>query len=327
MEILINFIITMIIIISVVFILAYLEKRFSALFALQTDSPASVLLQDAACMLKLLIKEDYSPKKGRKILYFTAPLTIFCAVTTAFCLIPLGGFYAVSDSFPSAVLFIALLLIPAAAVLQAGYSSGREPLISAIRMTSNLFGYGIPVIISILAVSFMAGSLNINAIVREQSSSSGLFGWYFIPQIIGCIVFFICAIVLLNHTSVNFSKTKNTLISDYTAKYSGLKYLLFVFSGYALALLISAFFVCVYFGGNLSPFGAYILPDFLIPLEQGFWFILKIFLAIFFIILTKISLPKPNHERFLEFSYKILIPLSLINLNITILIRYLAGAQ
>lgn len=326
-EILINFIITIIIIISAVFVLAYLEKRLTALFLLQNKPSKSGLPQNAADVLKLLIKEDYTPKERKRILYFAAPLIVFCPIITAFCLIPLGNFYTISDSFPSTIIFMGLILIPATAVFLAGYSIGRQPLISSIQAISDMIGYTIPMIICVLTTSFMAGTLNINGIIQEQSSPAGIFGWYFIPQIIGCIVFFICILVLLSRTPFNCSKAENELLPDYIARYSGLKYAFFIFSEYALIFLVLAFFTCVHLGGYLSPFGAYIIPDFLIPLEQGFWLLLKVFLLFFFIILIKTSLPKLNRKRFLEFSYKILLPLSLINLNIVVLIRYFAGIQ
>lgn len=329
MEILINFIITIIIIISAVFILSYLEKRITALFTLQNrpKENRSGIFQNAANALKMLIKEDTAPVKRKKILYFAAPLIMFCAAISAFSLISLNNFCIISDSFPSVILFMALVLIPVIAIFLAGYSSGRQPLISAIQAISRALGYIIPMITGVLAAAFMAGTLNINGIIQEQNSSAGLFGWYFIPQIIGCAVFFICTLALLNCLAFNLSKSENAMISSCVYKYSGLKYEFFMLSKRVLLLSISAFFVCIYFGGYLSPFGTYILPDFLIPMEQWFWLILKTFLIIFFIILIRTAIPKLSYERFLELSYKILLPLSLINLNIVILIRYFAGVQ
>ena len=98
-------------------------------------------------------------------------------------------------------------------------------------------------------------------------------------------------------------------------------------SMFALLFLMSLFFVSIFFGGYLSPFGTYILPTFLVPFEQIFWFILKTFLVILCIFTVELTLPKLSYERILSFSYKVLLPLSIINLNISILIKYFINSN
>ena len=81
----------------------------------------------------------------------------------------------------------------------------------------------------------------------------------------------------------------------------------------------------LFFGGYLSPFGTYILPENLVFLEQTFWLLLKTFITILLIILIRASLPRLRYDRLLKFSYLVLLPLSLINLNISILVLYFRG--
>jgi len=58
------------------------------------------------------------------------------------------------------------------------------------------------------------------------------------------------------------------------------------------------------------------------------WFILKMFVFIFLFILLRASLPRPRYDQLMEFGWKILLPLTLLNLLITaaiVLIR--SGAE
>ena len=331
MEILIYFTITIIIVTLAVLMLIYLERRILALFTLRFG-PNRVgyegILQTVADTIKLLQKEDCTPKSRKKVLFFIAPFILFCPVLTAYCLLPFNSFFIQSNMAPSIVLFTALVSIPVVGVFLAGFASNNKyGLLGATRSIIQAVSFEIPIGISILAITFMAGSLNINEIIQAQSGGLGLFGWFFIPQILGCIVFFICTLALLNRTPFDLSEAESELTAGYITEYSGIKFALFFFAEYALLFLISAIFVCLFFGGYLSPFGAYILPDFLISVEQTFWLIFKIFFVILFKILIRTTMARLRYDKVLEFSYKILLPLSLINLNIAVLIQYLIGVK
>ena len=166
---------------------------------------------------------------------------------------------------------------------------------------------------------------NINEIIISQNSTGWLFGWNFLPLFIGAFVFFICALALLNRTPFDLSEAESELVCGYNTEYSGIKFALFFMTEYALLLLVSMFFASLFFGGYLSPFGTYILPENLVFLEQTFWLLLKTFITILLIILIRASLPRLRYDRLLKFSYLVLLPLSLINLNISILVLYFRG--
>ena len=143
---------------------------------------------------------------------------------------------------------------------------------------------------------------------------------------IGAAVFFISSLALLNRTPFDLSEAESELVSGYNIEYSGMKFALFFIAEYALLFLVSIIFVSLFFGGYLNPFGTYVLPENLLPLEQTFWLLIKTFIVILFIILIRAALPRMRYDRLLEFSYKVLLPLSLINLNAAILILYFKGS-
>ncbi len=321
-----SFIITAILVVFGTLLLVYLERRTLALFTLRygpNRTGYEGIMQTVADAIKLLVKENCTPKASRKILFFTAPLIVFCPIISAFCLLPLSGNYIPLNIAPSIVLIMALISIPVIGVFLAGLSSGNKySLLGAMRSISQALSFEIPLGICVLAITFMAGTLNINEIILAQNGPYGLFNWYFIPQILGCVVFFICTLALLNRTPFDLSEAESELVSGYNVEYSGIKFAMFFLGEYALLFLVSLVFTALFFGGYLSPFGNWILPNSFVFLEQIFWLILKTFLVILTIILIRATLPRLRYDRLLEFSYKILLPLALINLNIAVLIRY-----
>lgn len=325
------FITVVIIVILAVLLLVYLERRTLALFTLRfgpNRTGPEGILQTTADALKLLIKEDSTPKCARRVLYFIAPFIAFCPVLTAFCLLPLSGSFIPSNLETGIILFMALASIPVIGVFLAGFSSNNKySLIGAARSAAQAISFEIPLGICVLAVSYMAGSLNINEIIQAQNSARGLFGWYIIPQIIGTVVFFISMLAMLNRTPFDLSEAESELVSGYNVEYSGMKFALFFLGEYALLFASSMFFVSLFFGGYLSPFGACVLPGSATFLEETFWLVLKTVFVILFIFLIRATLPRMRHDRLLEFSYKILLPLSLINLNICLIIQYIIGAK
>lgn len=334
---LIYFIIATILVFIGVLALVYVERRVLALFTLRygpNRTGYQGIFQTLADAIKLLQKEDCAPSKRRKVLFFIAPIIVFCPILSAFCLIPTGnfpsntGFEGQNSIIPTIVLLLGLVSIPVIGTFLAGFSSNNKySLIGAVRSIIQALSFEIPIGVSVLAVTFMAGSLNINEIIQAQSSSHGLFGWFFIPLFIGAAVFFISSLALLNRTPFDLSEAESELVSGYNVEYSGMKFALFFLGEYALLILISSFFVSLFFGGYLSPFGAFILPAPITPIEAIFWLFLKSFLVILFIILIRASLPRLRYDRLLTFSYKILLPLSLINLNIAVIIQYFTGIK
>jgi NADH-quinone oxidoreductase subunit H len=86
-----------------------------------------------------------------------------------------------------------------------------------------------------------------------------------------------------------------------------MKFGMFFIGEYLGITLISAMVVTLFFGGWLG-------PTFLPPVV---WFILKTFVFILFFILLRASLPRPRYDQLMEYGWKILLPVALLNLLIT----------
>ena len=85
-----------------------------------------------------------------------------------------------------------------------------------------------------------------------------------------------------------------------------MKFGLFFIGEYVGVILISAMIVTLFFGGWLGP----LLP----PLM---WFLLKTFIVIGFFILLRASLPRPRYDQLMAYAWKVMLPLTLVNLLVT----------
>ena len=98
---------------------------------------------------------------------------------------------------------------------------------------------------------------------------------------------------------------------------------------FANALFLSILFL----GGYLSPFGKYLSPmifdgtlgNVMIYFEQAFWLLLKSFLIIFVIIWVRATLPRMASFDLLKFSWAVLLPVSILNLFLMVIFKYLGG--
>jgi len=102
-------------------------------------------------------------------------------------------------------------------------------------------------------------------------------------------------------------EAESELIAGYHSEYSGMKFGLFFIGEYLGIILISSITVALFFGGWLGP--AWLPPV--------LWFAAKVFVFIVLFILLRASLPRPRYDQLLEWGWKVLLPLTLLNILIT----------
>jgi NADH-quinone oxidoreductase subunit H len=156
--------------------------------------------------------------------------------------------------------------------------------------------------LSLMGVVMMADSFSFYKIVEAQKG-----GWFFIPQFVGFVVFFIAGIAETHRLPFDIPEAEGELVAGYHSEYSGMKFGMFFVGEYLGITLISAIISTLFFGGWLGPS---FLPG-------VFWFLLKTFFFIGVFILLRASLPRPRYDQLMELGWKILLPLALLNLLIT----------
>ncbi len=322
-----------------VLILVLAERKILAFYTLRKGPNRVGLwgtMQTIADAIKLLFKEDIIPAESSKFLFWIAPVIAFAPVMVVWGLIPYNSNFKVINSSVGILLYLAIVSFPVLGVMLAGLASNNKySLIGGVRSAAQAISYDIPMVMSALGVVVLAGTMNLGDIVNTQSSTSGLFGWYFIPGVIGFVVFYICALAELNRIPFDFSEAESELVSGYNTEYSGMKFALFFLGEYAALFVLCAFIATIYLGGYLSPFGFYFADrisdsfhltmtasTWLVYLEQIFWLLAKVIILILSILWIRATLPRFRVDVLMNFAWKILLPLAILNFFVVCIYKF-----
>ena len=221
----------------------------------------------------------------------------------SFAIVPFSPAIGVVDLNIGLLFFLAMSSLGAYSVVLAGWSSNNKySLLGAIRGSSQMISYEVFMGLSLMGVVMLTGSFSMHDIVMAQKGR-----WFFIPQFIGFIIFFIAGIAETHRLPFDMPEAESELVAGYHSEYSGMKFGMFFVGEYLGITLISAMITTLFFGGWLG-------PAFLPPI---FWFLIKMFGFILFFILLRASLPRLRSDQLMALGWKILLPLALINVLIT----------
>jgi len=286
--------------------LIYLERRLLALWQDRLGpnriGPAG-LLQVAADMIKIFLKEDWVPPFADKPIFIVAPAIVLGTAMMSFAIIPFAPGLIVTDLHIGLLFFLAMSSLSAYSVILGGWASNnRYSLIGAMRGSAQTLTYEVFMGLSLMGVVMMAGSFSLVDIVEAQRKI-----WFFIPQFIGFVIFLIAGVAETHRIPFDIPEAENELVAGFHSEYSGIKFGMFFVGEYAGITLVSAMITALFFGGWLG-------WDFLPPFV---WFLFKTFVFIAFFILLRASLPRPRYDQLMEYGWKYLLPLSLLNLLVT----------
>lgn len=286
--------------------LIWLERRLLA-FWQDRYGPNRVgpfgLLQVVADMIKIFMKEDWIPPFADRPVFILAPAVIFATVLLSFVVIPFTPSIGVIGDFNIGLLFfLAMSALGVYSVMLAGWSSNSKySLLGGLRSAAQMLSYEVFMGLSLSGVVILAGSFNLRDIVDAQREI-----WFFIPQFLGLLTFLIAGLAETHRLPFDLPEAESELIAGYHSEYSGMKFGMFFVGEYLGITLISAFIVTLFFGGWLGP----ILPPIV-------WFGLKTFVFICFFILLRASLPRPRYDQLMAYAWKVMLPLTLLNLVVT----------
>ena len=309
-----------------VLVLVLAERKLLGFFT-QRKGPNRVgiwgVLQTLADAFKLLCKENITPTHADRFLFNLAPIILFIPVMTVLGIIPYSSEFTFVNTSTNVILYLILAAFPVLSIFLAGWASNNKySLLGAMRSISQVLSYELPITFVILSVAVLSSSLNLTGITLAQFSKWGLAGWFVFPCIIGFIIMFICILAELNRCPFDLPEAESELICGYNTEYSGMRFALFYLGEYAMMFANSMFIAILFLGGYLSPFGKYLFnSSFLIYFEQAFWLFLKAGFIIFVIIWIRATLPRLAAFDLLKFSWSVLLPLSIINLFIAVILK------
>jgi NADH-quinone oxidoreductase subunit H len=241
-----------------------------------------------------------------------APAIVVASVLMALAIIPFAPGIMIADLNVGLLFFLGMSSLGAYSIILAGWASNNKySLLGSLRGASQLISYEVFMGLSLMGVVMLSGSFRLYDIVMSQQKM-----WYVVYQPIGFIIFFIAGLAETHRLPFDIPEAESELIAGYHSEYSGMKFGLFFIGEYLGIILISSLTVALFFGGWLGP--AWLPPV--------LWFALKVFVFIGLFILLRASLPRPRYDQLLEWGWKVLLPLTLLNILITGFIAlYLRG--
>ena len=271
------------------------------------------LLQPAADGIKMLTKEDIVPEAADKALHFLAPLALTAPVWLAFAVLPFGRNMSAIELDAGILFFFAIGSASELAVFMAGWSSqNKYSLLGAMRAIAQMISYEVPLVLASVPVLMAAGSLSLPEIVRAQSGYA--LGW--IPRwnvltpwgAAGFGVFLVAAAAESNRCPFDLPEGESELIAGFLTEYSGFKYALFFLGEYLGLFAVTGLGVTLFLGGWHAP------ASWLEWLPSWGWFGAKFSALIFLFIWMRATLPRLRLDQLLNFAWKFLVPLALIDL-------------
>lgn len=301
------------------------------------------VLQPFADLLKFIFKEDLVPDKSTKFIYYLAPLVALTAALLPMVVYPFGppvnvdlGFlpYGLGDGIKQIPLTIASIDVGVLFVLGvtsvgvygialAGWSSNSKySLMGGLRSSAQMISYELAMGASVIGVVMLAGTLDLNGIIRAQINSP--FKWYIIPQFIGFMVFLIAAFAETNRVPFDLPEAETELVAGFHTEYSALKFALFFMAEYVNMFTVSVMCVVLFLGGWYVPGLGRIFDVGSIPyaLVSHLAFLGKIFLFLFLYIWIRGTLPRFRFDQLMNFGWKFLLPVALGNVILTIVVVF-----
>jgi NADH-quinone oxidoreductase subunit H len=271
------------------------------------------LLQPLADGIKMLTKEDIVPFSADKTVHFLAPLALTVPIWLAFAVLPFGRNMSAIELNSGILFFFAIGSASELAVFMAGWSSqNKYSLVGAMRAIAQMISYEVPLVLSTVPVLMLAGSLSLNDIVAAQGTYTygGLARWnVFTPWgLAGLLLFLIAATAESNRSPFDLPEGESEIIAGFLTEYSGFKYALFFLGEYLGLFAVTGLAVTLFLGGWHAPF------RWLEWVPSWLWFAAKFGALIFLFIWVRATLPRLRLDQLLNFSWRFLVPLSLINL-------------
>jgi NADH-quinone oxidoreductase subunit H len=285
--------------------LIWLERRLLAVWQ-DRFGPNRVgrfgLLQPLADMIKIFAKEDWIPPFADRPVFVMAPAIIMITVLMSFIVIPFTAHIEVANLNIGLLFFLAMSSMGVYGVALAGWASNNKySLLGSLRAAAQMLSYEVFMGLSLMGVVIITGSFNLRDIVEAQK---GL--WFCIPQFLGMIVFFIAGIAETRRLPFDLPEAESELVAGFHSEYSGMKFGMFFVGEYLGITLISGLVVTLFFGGWLGP-----------VLSPLFWFFFKTLILLCLFILLRATFPRPRYDQLMSYGWKVMLPLSLLNLLVT----------
>jgi NADH-quinone oxidoreductase subunit H len=279
------------------------------------------ILQPVADGIKSLTKEDIVPFHADAVVHFLAPVVLVVAVFMMFAVIPMGRNMVLVNLDASLLFFFAMGAATELSVFMAGWSSrNKYSLLGAMRAVAQMISYEVPLLLSGVVIVMMTGSLSLVTMVELQDHFTGIFPHWFVFTpwgLAGFVIFLIASTAETNRSPFDLPEGESEIVAGYFTEYSGFKFALFFLGEYVEMFAVAALGTTLFLGGWAAPF------SFLSWVPSWIWFFAKIEVWICVFIWMRGTLPRLRQDQLMNFAWKFVLPMTLVNLLVAGLWRFM----
>ena len=273
--------------------------------------------QNVADGMKFLTKEHMVPEKADRYVFEVAPFLIIATTVMCFTFIPLGPHYYSNNSEMSILFLMAVFSVAPLGVFFAGWSSNNKyTLLGGIRSAAQLTAYEIPLLIIVLSVVVISGSFNMIEVIEFQADS-GVWNLFLMPM--GAVLFIVVMVAEVERIPFDMPEAEAELVEGWWTEYGGMRWGLMFASEYLRTYAACILFAHFFLGGWEAPFEDSIPYISYVP--HIVWVLLKSWFMFIFFVWFRAALHRVRTDQILEFGWRWLLPLSLVNLAIAAALR------
>jgi len=322
---------TLVLLISIAFLLLLDRKIWAGVMMRKGPNVVGPfgLFQSFADFGKFLLKEIVIPAGANKTVFILAPILTCTLAFVAWAAIPVapgtvsGTSWVVSNLNVGVLYLFAISSLGVYGIIMGGWASNSKyPFLGALRSAAQMVSYEVSIGFIIVTVILLTGSMNLSAIVENQSGGFWnwhLFSFQYFPMIFVMfpmfVMFFISALAETNRPPFDLPEAESELVAGYQVEYGSTPYLLFMLGEYLNIVLMCAMMTVLFLGGWHGPLalGEVVKdwPPLLLSLSGLFWFMLKILFFFFMFAMVKAIVPRYRYDQLMRLGWKIFLPTSL----------------
>ncbi|MFP4513365.1 MAG: complex I subunit 1/NuoH family protein [Acidimicrobiales bacterium] len=285
------------------------------------DSGPHGVLQLVGDGLKFLQKEDIFPARADKWVFAAAPIVVLISTMLIYVLIPAGPDLIGEPVDTGIFLALAVSSISVIGVLMAGWSSANKySLIGGLRSAGQLIAYELPLVLAVVGVVIQAGTLNLQGIVAAQATGE-IFGWgaignpFILTQLVGFAIFMVAIQAELTQTPFDMPVAESEIMGGYQVEYTGFRFLTFFLAEFGTAFAFAGLASVLFLGGWWVP--GFDLDANALNVIGPIVMFVKIMFVSFLIFWFRFTYPRFREDQLQALAWKVLIPLSLVNIVAT----------
>jgi NADH-quinone oxidoreductase subunit H len=278
--------------------------------------------QVVADMIKIFFKDDWTPPFVDRPVFVIAPAIVMATILMAVAVVPFApGISVAGDWNVGLLFFLAMTSLAVYSVMLGGWASNNKyALLGTMRASAQTITYEVFMGLALMGVVVQAGSFSMSDIVMAQQQASPILpflpNWYVIPQFLGFVTFMIAGLAETHRLPLDLPEAEHELTAGFHTEYGGMKFGMFFVGEYVAVVLVSSMLTVLFLGGWHGPFlGKFVLFG-LDLLAMGYFFAKTFFFILFFILLRS-AIPRPRYDQLMSFGWKVLLPITLLNLAVT----------